>query len=317
MIPDVTYVLRRVATAGITLGLASLLVFGALLLVPGDPAQAILGMEAAPETLAALRTRLGLDRPPALRYVEWVAGALTGDLGVSIRYDRPVASLVGASLGVTVPLVGLSAALALVIALPVGAVAAARRGTALDLPVVTLTQAGLAVPTFWLGLLLILLFGVRLRWLPTTGFVPWGESPAGALRSLALPVVALGLGQAAILTRVVRASLLEVLGQDFVRTARAKGAGEMTVVVRHGLRAALLAVVTVAGSLFGQLLAGAIIVESVFALPAMGRLALTAVEARDIPLVQGIVLTLAAIIVAVNLAIDLLYGWLDPRAGQT
>ncbi|HEY8369030.1 MAG TPA: ABC transporter permease, partial [Thermodesulfobacteriota bacterium] len=162
--------------------------------------------------------------------------------------------------------------------------------------------------------LLILVFGVGLGWLPTTGFVRWSESPVGALRSLVLPVLALGLGQAAILTRVVRASLLEVLGQDFVRTARAKGLPERAVLIRHALRAALLAIVTVAGSLFGQLLAGAIIVESVFALPAMGRLALTAVEARDFPLVQGIVLALAAVIVAVNLVIDLLYGWLDPRA---
>jgi peptide/nickel transport system permease protein len=309
----VRYALRRIGTAGLTLVLASALVFGALLLVPGDAAQTILGMEASPEALAALRERLGLDRPPLARYVAWAGDALRGDLGTSVRYDRPVTSLVAASLGVTLPLVGLSAALALVIALPVGALAAARRGSALDLPVVALSQAGLAVPTFWLGLLLILIFAVRLRWLPTTGFVPWGDSPIGALRSLALPVLALGLGQAAILTRVVRASLLEVLGQEFVRTARAKGLPEAAVVVRHGLRAALLAIITVAGSLFGQLLAGAIIVESVFALPAMGRLALTAVEARDFPLVQGIVLTLAAIIVAVNLGIDLLYGWLDPR----
>lgn len=308
------YVLRRLGTAGLTLVLASVLVFGALLLVPGDPAQVILGMEASPETLAALRAKLGLDRAPLVRYLAWVGGALRGDLGVSVRYDRAVGSLVASSLTVTLPLVGLSALLALAVALPVGALAAARRGSAFDLPAVALTQAGLAVPTFWLGLLLILLFGVRLGWLPTTGFVPWGESVAGALRSLALPVVALGLGQAAILTRVVRGSLLEVLSRDFVRTARAKGASELHVLLTHALRAALLAIVTVAGSLFGQLLAGAIVVESVFALPAMGRLALTAVEARDFPLVQGIVLTLAGIIVAVNLAIDLLYGWLDPRA---
>ncbi len=213
----------------------------------------------------------------------------------------------------TLPLVAASGLLAAVLALPVGTLAAVRRGTALDLPVVTLSQLGLAVPTFWLGLLLILAFGVRLGWLPTTGFVDWRESPAAAARSLVLPVLALGLGQAAILTRVVRAAMLEVLGLDYIRTARAKGLAERRVVLLHALRGALLGVVTVSGVLFGQLLAGAIVVESVFALPALGRLALTAVEARDFPLVQGIVLTVAALVIGANLVVDLLYGLLDPR----
>jgi peptide/nickel transport system permease protein len=281
--------------------------------IPGDPAQAMLGMSASPETLAALRERLGLDRPLPLRYLDWAAGALRGDLGVSVRYDRPVTSLLAASLRVTIPLVAGSGLLALAVAVPLGALAASRRGTALDLPAVALSQVGLAVPTFWLGLLLILVFGVRLRWLPTTGFVDWSVSATGALRSLVLPTLALAAGQAAILTRLVRASLLEVLGQEFIRTARAKGAPEARVILRHALRTALLAVLTVSGVIFGQLLAGAIVVESVFALPALGRLALTAVEARDLPLVQGIVLTIAALIVLANLAVDLLYGWLDPR----
>ncbi len=308
-----TYVLRRLATALLSVVLASLMVFGALLLVPGDPAQIVLGMHAPPEAVAALRERMGLDRPPLARYLAWAAGLARGDLGVSIRYDRPVLGLVVDSLRVTLPLVAASGLLAVAVAVPVGVVAAARRGTALDLPVVTLSQLGLAVPTFWLGLLLILVFGVRLGWLPTTGFVDWHESPGAAARSLVLPVLALGLGQAAILTRVVRAAMLEVLGLDYIRTARAKGLPERAVVARHALRAALLAVVTVSGVLFGQLLAGAIIVESVFALPALGRLALTAVEARDFPLVQGIVLTIACLVIAANLVVDLLYGLLDPR----
>jgi peptide/nickel transport system permease protein len=309
----VSYVLRRLSTAAITLAVASLLVFGAMAAIPGDPAQAMLGMSASPETLAALRERLGLDRPLPLRYLDWAAGALRGDLGVSVRYERPVTSLLAASLRVTIPLVAGSGLLALAVAVPLGALAASRRGTALDLPAVALSQVGLAVPTFWLGLLLILVFGVRLRWLPTTGFVDWSVSATGALRSLVLPTLALAAGQAAILTRLVRASLLEVLGQEFIRTARAKGAPEARVILRHALRTALLAVLTVSGVIFGQLLAGAIIVESVFALPALGRLALTAVEARDLPLVQGIVLAIAALIVLANLAVDLLYGWLDPR----
>jgi peptide/nickel transport system permease protein len=308
-----TFAARRLATAGLTLVLASLLVFGALALVPGDPAVAILGIDASPDTLAALRGRLGLDRPFPARYAAWLGGALTGDLGLSIRYDRPVASLVAASLRVTFPLVAGAGVLALAVAVPLGTVAAIHRGRALEWPAILFAQAGLAVPTFWTGLLLILVFGVRLGWLPTTGFVDWRESPLAALRALALPLATLALGQAAILTRLVRASVLETLGQEFVRTARAKGAPEGRVVVRHALRTALLPVLTVSGVAFAQLLAGAIVVESVFALPALGRLALTAVEARDLPLVQGIALAVAALIVAANLLVDLAAGWLDPR----
>lgn len=308
-----TYALRRFATALVTLVLASFMVFGALLLVPGDPAQIVLGMHASPEAAAALRAQMGLDRPPLARYLAWAGRAVRGDFGVSIRYERPVLPLVLDSLRVTLPLVAASGLLAAALALPVGTLAAVRRRTALDLPVVALSQLGLALPTFWLGLLLILVFGVRLGWLPTTGFVDWRESPAAAAQSLVLPVVALGLGQAAILTRVVRAAMLEILGLDYIRTARAKGLAERAVVVRHALRSALFSVVTVNGVLFGQLLAGAIVVESVFALPALGRLALTAVEARDFPLVQGIVLAIGALVIAANLAVDLLYGLLDPR----
>jgi peptide/nickel transport system permease protein len=308
-----TYVVRRSLTALVSLVLASLMVFGALLGIPGDPAQVILGIDADPAALATLRERLGLNRPPLERYARWAAGAVRGDLGDSIRYGQPVVTLIANSLRVTLPLVIGSGLLALVVAIPLGTLAAVNRGRVLDLPLVVISQLGLAVPTFWLGLILILVFGVALAWLPTTGFVDWSIDPVRAARSLVLPVATLALGQAAILTRMVRAAVLEVLGLDYVRTARAKGLPELVVLARHALRGALLSVLTLSGVLFGQLLAGAIIVESVFALPALGRLALTAVEARDFILIQGIVLVMAALIVTANLAVDLLYGVLDPR----
>lgn len=307
------YLVRRCLTALVSLALASMMVFGALLAIPGDPAEVILGIDADPAALAALRARLGLDQPPLERYLHWAARVLKGDLGDSIRYGRPVSELIAGGLLVTLPLVISSGLLALIIAIPLGTLAAAHRGKALDLFLVVTSQLGLAVPSFWLGLILILVFGVALAWLPTTGVVDWSVDPLRAAQSLILPVVTLALSQAAILTRLVRSTVLEVLELDYIRTARAKGLPQRVVLARHALRSALLSVLTLSGVLFGQLLAGAIIVESVFALPALGRLALTAVEARDFILIQGIVLVLATLIVAANLVVDLLYGVLDPR----
>jgi len=307
------YFVRRCLTALVSLALASMMVFGALLAIPGDPAEVILGIDADPAALAALRARLRLDQPPHERYLHWAARALKGDLGDSIRYGRPVSELIAGSLRVTLPLVIGSGILALLIAIPLGTLAAAHRGKALDLSLVVTSQLGLAVPSFWLGLILILVFGVALAWFPTTGVVDWSIDPLRAAHSLILPVITLALSQAAILTRLVRSTVLEVLELDYIRTARAKGLPQRVVLARHALRGALLSVLTLSGVLFGQLLAGAIIVESVFALPALGRLALTAVEARDFNLIQGIVLVLATLIVAANLAVDLLYGVLDPR----
>jgi peptide/nickel transport system permease protein len=307
------YLARRTATALITLLLASLMVFASLLVLPGDPAQLILGLRSDPEQHARLSAELGLDRPPLERYGLWLGGAVRGDLGRSLTYGQPVIDLIVERLPVTMPLLAASSLLALLIALPAGAYAASRRGSASDAAVVALAQAGLAVPSFWLGLLLALLFAVNLGWLPATGFRTWSEDFWGAVRSLVLPVLTLGLGQAAALIRSVRGGILEVLGQDYVRTARSKGVGGVRLIVRHVLRNALVTVVTLLGVQLGQLLAGAVIIESVFALPGLGTLALQAVQQSDFPLVQGVVLLIATAIVGLNLLVDLLYGWLDPR----
>ncbi len=307
------FLVRRFLTALLSVVLASLVVFGALLAVPGDPAAVILGMNASPEARAALSRQLGLDRPPAERYVTWLGGVLRGDMGRSLNYDRPVAGLIGERLRVSVPLAVGAALVACLLALPLGVFAALRRGTPWDPLVTSLSQLGAAVPSFWLGLLLILYFAVELRWLPASGFVPFAQDPARWARSLVLPVLALGLGQAAVMTRMTRAAMLEVLGQDFVRTARAKGVAERGVVLKHALRNAMVTLITILGLSLSNVFIGSIVVEQVFALPGLGRLALTAIGTRDFPLLQGEVLLYAATIVFLGFLVDVSYGLLDPR----
>lgn len=306
------FVLQRVVAAAATLWLATVLVFGAMLLVPGDPAQAILGLEASPQALQALRRELGLDRPSLVRYGDWLGRVLRGDLGRSLRYGQPVAQLVRARLAVTLPLVFVSLGLAAVLGTALGTLAARRVGTRLDLLLSGFALAGVVLPSFWVGLLFVFAFSVELRLLPSGGFPGWADWRSAAAH-LVLPVATLALTRAALFTRMVRASLVEVLHQDYVRTARAKGLAERAVVLRHALPNAALPVVTVLGLEFAQLLTAGLVVESVFALPGLGTLALTAIEARDYPLVQGIVLVLAAFIVALNLATDVAYARLDPR----
>lgn len=307
------FLLRRFLTAVISVWLASVVVFSALLAVPGGPAEAILGLNPSPQALTALRHQLGLDRPPAERYVSWLGGILHGDFGESINYQRPVGALIRDRLGVSAPLSLGAALLACVIALPLGIFAALRRGSILDPLITGASQLGAAVPSFWLGLMLILLFAVRLHWLPAGGFVSWHADPGGALRSLALPVLALGLGQAAVITRMTRAAMLEELDQDYVRTARAKGLARPRVVVKHALRNSLVTLVTIFGLSLTNVFIGSIIVEQVFALPGMGRLVLTAIGARDFPLLQGEILVYASTIVALSFLVDAAYGFLDPR----
>ena len=306
------YVARRVAGSALTLLVASGLVFAAMLSIPGDPARHILGMDASPETLQSLREQLGLHRPAPERFVRWLAGAVRGDLGVSIRYRQPVAELVAGRLAVTLPLAALSLAVAGVGALALGTLAARRPETGWDLGVRLVALAGAVTPSFWVGLLLILLFSVHLGLLPSGGFSGWGD-PVRAARELAMPVLTLALARCALLTRMLRGSLLEALAQPYTRTARAKGLPEDRVVWRHALRNSLIPVVTVLGLEFAQLLTAGVVVETVFGLPGLGQLALTGIEARDYPLVQGVVLVLAGLIVAVNLLVDLLYAVLDPR----
>ncbi len=307
------YVVRRFATAMVSIVLASGLVFGALLAVPGDPAEIILGLNASPEALAALRLKLGLDTPPLERYVNWLAGIARGDFGESINYQKPVTGLIVDRLEVSVPLAVGAALIACLLAVPMGITAALNRGKALDPAITSLSQLGAAVPSFWLGLMFILLFAVRLHWFPAGGYTPWSRDALATLRSLALPTVALGLGQAAVMTRMTRAAMLEVLSQDFIRTAKAKGLPWQRVILVHGLRNALVTLVTILGLSLSNVFIGSIIIEQVFALPGLGRLALTAIGTRDFPLLQGEILIYASTIVLLSFLVDISYGFLDPR----
>jgi len=307
------YIARRAAAFVATLFCVSVLVFVVVRVLPGDPALVIIGAEGSPEAAARLREALGLNRPIAVQYGEWVGRALRGDLGVSLQYDVPVGRLILSRLPVTIPLTLMAAAFMLTAALPLGLYAARRHRRVGDYLAMLVSQIGIAVPGFWAGLLLILLFSVRLGWVESGGFAGWSSGLWSGVRSLLLPAFALGLFQTAVLVRATRSSVLDVLREDYVRTARAKGVGELSVLGKHTLRNAMIPIVTVAGLQLGQLMAGAIILESVFALPGIGRLVLGAITARDLPLVQGVTLFVASTIVLINFVVDLLYGVLDPR----
>jgi len=307
------YAARRVGALVVTLFFVSALVFVVVRVLPGDPAAIIMGTEGSREAADRLREAMGLNRPLAVQYVDWVSGALRGDLGRSLQYDLPVAELIVSRLSVTVPLALMAAAFMVAAAIPLGLYAATHHRRAGDYVTMIISQFGISIPQFWAGLLLILLFSVTLGWLQSGGFEGWSGGVAAALRSLLMPAVALGLFQAAVLVRATRSAVLDVLREDYVRTARAKGLSERRVVGRHTLRNALIPIVTVGGVQLGQLLAGAIVLESVFALPGLGRLALAAISARDLPVVQGVGLFIASTIVVINFAVDLAYGVLDPR----
>ena len=311
------YVLRRFVSALVSIVLASALVFAAVLAIPGDPAEIILGLNASPQALEALREKLGLNVPALQRYLSWLAGVARGDFGESLNYQKPVGGLIADRLRVSVPLALGGALIATLLAIPLGILAARRRGTAIDPLVTTLAQVGAAIPSFWLGLMLILLFAVNLQWLPAGGYIPWERAPLETLRSLVLPIFALGLGQAAVMTRMTRAAVLDVLSQDFVRTAQAKGLAEAQVVRVHVFRNALITIVTILGLSLSNIFIGSIIIEQVFALPGLGRLALTAIGTRDYPLLQGEILVYAGTIVLLSFLVDISYGFLDPRIRYT
>ncbi|MCC6312270.1 MAG: ABC transporter permease [Trueperaceae bacterium] len=307
------FAVRRFLTAIVSVWLASLVVFSAIVAIPGDPAEIILGLNSSQEARAALRTKLGLDVPAPRRYVAWLGGVLRGDFGESLNYQQPVAKLIGGRLKVSVPLSLGAALVATLLAIPLGILAAVRRGTFVDPLVVALSQLGAAIPGFWLGLIFILYFAVELRLFPAGGFTPFATDPAKWFKSLVLPVLALGLGQAAVMVRMTRAAMLEVLNQDFVRTARAKGLGRRSVVLKHALRNAMVTIITILGLSLTNVFIGSIVIEQVFALPGMGRLAITAIGTRDFPLLQGEILVYAATIVFLGFLVDLSYGLLDPR----
>lgn len=310
----VAYLTRRVLTLIVTLFLASILIFALINIIPGDPAQIILGTEATPETLARVRAKLGLDRPAVVRYFDWLKGiVLHGNFGRSINYDVPISRLIGSRLLVTGPLAAMAIFFTIIISIPLGIYAATHHNRLGDYGTMIFSQIGLAIPEFWFGILLIIGFAVHWQLFPAGGFTSWTENPLESLRSLLLPALALGLIRAAIITRMTRSSMLEVLREDYVKTARSKGLSERIIIYKHVLRNALISVITILGLQLGQLIAGAIIIETVFYLPGMGRLVMLAINQRDLPVVQGIILFIAAVVVIVNFVIDLLYGLFDPR----
>lgn len=308
-----SFLARRILGLLLTLVAVSLVVFLVLEVLPGDVAQVMLGTEAREDTLAALRRQLGLDRPAHVRYLAWVGGLLSGDLGTSHTYGVPVAGLIAERLAVTAPLAVLAFLLSTLIAIPLGMLAASRRGGFGDYGVMAFSQAGLAIPNFWFAILLILLFSVWLGWAPAGGFPGWGQGVAAALGALLLPALALALTEAAILARITRSAVLETLGEDYVRTARAKGLRPRSMMWRHVLRNALIPVATVMGLQFAFLLAGAVIIENVFTLPGLGRLVLQAIFQRDVIVVKDAVVVLAGMVVFVNFIVDLLCAVIDPR----
>ena len=307
------FLLSRLGSLVLSLIVASVVIFVVVQVIPGDPATFMMGLNATPDTIEALRHSLGLTGPLPLRYLHWVGGMLTGDLGTSYTYRVPVAGLVLQRLQVSLPLTVYAMALSSLLAFPAGMLAASRRGRAADLAVTGATQLGIAIPNFWFAMLLVIVFALRLHWLPAGGFPGWGAGVWPGLRGLTLPAVALALPQAAILTRVMRSALIETLGQDFIRTARAKGLTRGQAVRRHALRNALIPVLTILGLQFSFLLAGAIIIENVFYLPGLGRLIFQGITQRDLIVVQSVVMLLVAAVIVVNFAVELAYALVDPR----
>ena len=296
-----------------TLLVAAAITFAALDILPGDPARFILGINATPDAVAALREQLGLDAPALQRFFAWIGGMFVGDFGLSYTQGQPVGQLIAGRLGVTIPLTVIAMILSAGIGLPIGILAARRRGSFADTGLMVLAQLGVAIPNFWFGMLLVLLFSVTLRWLPPGGFVPWGENPFAAFASLILPSIALALPQAAILARVMRTALVDVQGSDYIRTARAKGLTLSEAVWKHGVRNAMLPVLTILGLQFAYLVAGTVIVENVFYLPGLGRLIFDAISARDLILVRSSVIILVLAVIGTMFLTDLAYAWVDPR----
>jgi len=307
------YFVKKLITLLILLFLVSITVYSVLFVLPGDPAQIILGINATPETLANLRAELGLDKSFWAQYTDWMGNLLTGRGSWSINYDMPVYDLILSRLTVTGPLALLAMVFGVVISIPLGIYAARHQNRPGDVSVMFFTQLGLATPEFWLGILLILLFSVHWGLFAAGGFPGWSVDFWGSVKALLLPSFALGVIRASILTRLTRSSMLDVLREDYVRTARAKGLKERTVIYVHALRNALIPVLTILGLQLGQLMAGAIIIENVFYLPGLGRLVFQAIGQRDLPVVREIVLFMAAAVVLVNFIVDLTYSSLDPR----
>jgi peptide/nickel transport system permease protein len=304
---------KRLFSLALSLIVASAVIFAVVEIAPGDPASYMLGINAQPDTVEALRAELGLDQSKLDRYLSWVGGMLTGDFGTSYTYRAPVAQMISDRLWVSLPLALFALTLSTLIAFPAGIFAAARRGRIGDLAVTGATQLGVAIPNFWFAMMLVLVFAINLRWFNAGGFPGWDQGVWVGMKALTLPAIALALPQAAILTRVMRSSLLDILGEDFMRTARAKGLSERQALWRHGLRNAMIPVLTIIGLQFAFLMAGAIIIEQVFYLPGLGRLIFQAITQRDLIVVESVVMLLVFAVIVVNFVVDLAYAAVDPR----
>ncbi|EWM67888.1 MULTISPECIES: ABC transporter permease [unclassified Micromonospora] len=308
----VIYFVRRLAILAVSLFAASILVFTMLSLLPGDQAQAMLGVNATPEALEALREQFGTNRPFTERYLDWAGGLIRGDFGISPLSGVSVGSEIGDKLGVTVPLILAGMTLALLIAVPLGILAAVKSRTAIGTALSALSQVGIAVPSFWLGILLITVFAVKLQWLPAGGFTGWDDF-GGTVRALLMPALVLGVAQGAILMRYVRSAVVEVMQEDFIQTARAKGLSRSQALTRHALRNAAIPVITVLGLQLATLLIGTVVIENVFGLPGLGRMLLQDVGNRDLLKVQGTVMVLTAAVLLINFVVDVVYHAVDPR----
>lgn len=307
-----SFILGRLVSLILSLIAASIVIFLVLEVVPGDPAQFMLGLNATPEAAAALRTSLGLDSPLLERYFTWIFGLLQGDFGTSYTYKVPVSGLIADRIWISLPLAIYALALSTLIAFPVGILAAVKRNSAADVGIMGATQVGLAVPNFWFAMLLVLFFSITLRWFSAGGFPGW-QDPLMAIKALTLPAVALALPQASILARVMRSSLLDTLGEDYIRSARAKGLSQGQTLWRHALRNALIPVLTIIGLQFSFLLAGAIIIENVFFLPGLGRLVFQGITSRDLIVVKSVVMLLVFAVILVTFLVDITYALVDPR----
>lgn len=312
-----SFVVQRFISFFITLAVTSVVVFGVLEWLPGNAAQVILGETATPESLAAMEEKLGLNQPALTRYLQWTGGLLQGQSGISISYDTPTAVLMLERMQVTLPLAVMAMGITVILALSLGLFAASQKNKVGDVGVMTLSQLGLALPNFWLAILLILLFAVHLQWVSAGGFPGWSEEDGGGLwagvSALILPALALAAVQTAILTRVTRSAVIDTLSEDYVRTARAKGLSKHQVLWGHVLRNAMIPVITVMGLQFGNLMTSAIVIENVFVLPGIGRLIFQAIANRDLIVVRDVVMLLSAMVILINFLIDLLYAWIDPR----
>ena len=311
------FVLRRLLSFVLTLLATSVVVFAVLEILPGNAAEVILGETGTPESIAAMEEKLGLNQPAATRYLNWMGGLLQGQTGLSISYDTPTAQLMAERMQVTLPLAVMAMGLTVALALALGIYAASQQNKVGDVGVMTLSQLGLALPNFWLAILLILLFAVHLEWVSAGGFPGWSEDDGGGvgegIKALLLPAMALAAVQTAILTRVTRSAVLDTLREDFVRTARAKGLSRRQVLWGHVLRNAIIPVLTVMGLQFGNLITSAIVIENVFVLPGIGRLIFQAIANRDLIVVRDVVMLLSALVILINFCIDVLYAWIDPR----